>query len=541
VANDVLLKRLECSIENITGGIGAVPSESFFCYLLLHTHADISMLPTLQRMFELNNAAISSIIGDLKTEFTPTLIRRITNEHNLETVREWIDKLVQRADVDEYVRWSLVRVMRFWVQAGLMSREDAIAQLKTWITGFGELKYDMLSAACVCEMLDLNAVEEQSFIMDCFDRGQIDESLVDRDSCLGELQLGTTSSSSDEIHDLVKYFSGWRGYTSTSLSLDPESGDLKPIEKPSWGGDEAPKESDIRQWLTAIRQSNDRNYPREAVRCLSQHASKVADRLVDDVLWGLQKVGQPDARSSNGPLIAATFLAAQRFGSDKDVLFEILDLTLDDRMDVFGDAIESSIVYALSHRLLGNCQEIDQRIDNPDRDELDRATLAMFYPLSAYHGYLTRKDCIGGLLSRLERATNEAPDLANAIYDSLCLMSVPGDHPIVSAALNQGVRNRVLSDSDARLCIETPTEAGKVLWKLTRECRIPTDAIEASVMFDKDILNPPTKPQNKRASQFDISQPVSSTIAKGADDRIPRNSPCPCGSGKKYKKCCLKV
>ncbi len=21
--------------------------------------------------------------------------------------------------------------------------------------------------------------------------------------------------------------------------------------------------------------------------------------------------------------------------------------------------------------------------------------------------------------------------------------------------------------------------------------------------------------------------------------RIPRNSPCPCGSGKKYKKCCL--
>ena len=22
--------------------------------------------------------------------------------------------------------------------------------------------------------------------------------------------------------------------------------------------------------------------------------------------------------------------------------------------------------------------------------------------------------------------------------------------------------------------------------------------------------------------------------------KIPRNSPCPCGSGKKYKKCCLK-
>ena len=284
MANDVLLKQLECSIENVTGRIGAVPSESFFCYVLLHTHADISMLPTL------------------------------------------------------------IRVMRFWVHAGLMSREDAIAQLKTWMTEFGELKYDTLSAACVRQLLGLNAVEEQSFILDCFDRGQIDEGLVDRDSCLGALQLGTRSSSSDEIDDLVKYFSGWNGYTSTSLSLDPESGDLKPIEKPSWRGNEAPKESDIRQWLTAIRLSNDRNYPREAVRCLSQH--------------------------------------------------------------------------------------------------------------------------------------QHAPK---------------------------------------------------------------TDAIEASVMFDKDIINPPTRPQNKRASQFDISQPVSSTIAKGADDRIPRNSPCPCSSGKKYKKCCLKV
>jgi len=44
--NDVLLERLECAIENAEGGIGAVPSESFFCFTLLHAHPDVCMLPT---------------------------------------------------------------------------------------------------------------------------------------------------------------------------------------------------------------------------------------------------------------------------------------------------------------------------------------------------------------------------------------------------------------------------------------------------------------------------------------------------------------
>ena len=427
--------------------------------------------------------------------------------------------------------------MRFWVHDGLISRSDAISQLKAWLTLWSDLKYDTLSCVCVCELLDLHASESHAFITECFDRGQIDEDLVDRDTCLRDLQSGTAENldPASEFGDLIEYFSGWYGYTATSLSLDPVCGELKSIEKPMRFGSETPKESDIRQWLNAIRQSNDRNYPREAVQSLSRHASKVADRLTDEVRWGLQQCGTPDARSSNGPFLAASILAAERLGPHRDVFLQILDLSAEDRMDLFGDAIESSIVYGLSHLLLGNCQEIDQRIDDPERDELDRATMALFYPLSADHGYLPRKDCLVALLSRLERATNDAPDLANAIYDSLCLMSVPSDHPTICKAREQGVSNRYLSENDARLCIEAPTKAHKVLWDSMRPCRIPTEAIEASVMFDKDVINPPAKPKGHAIS------PAASTIVKSADDRIPRNSPCPCGSGKKHKKCCWKA
>jgi hypothetical protein len=33
--------------------------------------------------------------------------------------------------------------------------------------------------------------------------------------------------------------------------------------------------------------------------------------------------------------------------------------------------------------------------------------------------------------------------------------------------------------------------------------------------------------------------PSKVTALKGKTKKIGRNAPCPCGSGKKYKKCCL--
>ncbi|MCI5480949.1 MAG: SEC-C domain-containing protein, partial [Lachnospiraceae bacterium] len=40
----------------------------------------------------------------------------------------------------------------------------------------------------------------------------------------------------------------------------------------------------------------------------------------------------------------------------------------------------------------------------------------------------------------------------------------------------------------------------------------------------------------ERQKELYLEQKKSGTIIKGA--KIGRNDPCPCGSGKKYKKCC---
>lgn len=42
------------------------------------------------------------------------------------------------------------------------------------------------------------------------------------------------------------------------------------------------------------------------------------------------------------------------------------------------------------------------------------------------------------------------------------------------------------------------------------------------------------------ATSSDGTDTVNRTVRKSAKDKVGRNDPCPCGSGKKYKKCCGK-
>ena len=46
----------------------------------------------------------------------------------------------------------------------------------------------------------------------------------------------------------------------------------------------------------------------------------------------------------------------------------------------------------------------------------------------------------------------------------------------------------------------------------------------------------PDKPEDI----LDVDRLLNPSVTKTSDKKIGRNAPCPCGSGKKYKKCCGK-
>jgi SWIM/SEC-C metal-binding protein len=64
-------------------------------------------------------------------------------------------------------------------------------------------------------------------------------------------------------------------------------------------------------------------------------------------------------------------------------------------------------------------------------------------------------------------------------------------------------------------------------------------AKELEAIFDKNgweysIALEPDKPEDINALEILLNPPAT----KIAEKKVGRNEPCPCGSGKKYKKCC---
>jgi preprotein translocase subunit SecA len=47
----------------------------------------------------------------------------------------------------------------------------------------------------------------------------------------------------------------------------------------------------------------------------------------------------------------------------------------------------------------------------------------------------------------------------------------------------------------------------------------------------------PARPRPQRVVNQRGDEPAGAAQSSSAGDKIPRNAPCPCGSGRKYKKC----
>ncbi len=95
-----------------------------------------------------------------------------------------------------------------------------------------------------------------------------------------------------------------------------------------------------------------------------------------------------------------------------------------------------------------------------------------------------------------------------------------------------------------REMLEDPSRGDEYVHELLKDHRHVMEMIEASVMFDQTALHPPRIPQPVAEPMI---QPIeesqldrSSTTVRKTTSRPRRNDPCPCGSGKKYKKCCAR-
>ncbi len=201
----------------------------------------------------------------------------------------------------------------------------------------------------------------------------------------------------------------------------------------------------------------------------------------------------------------------------KDALELLLDIIRDER-DALGELITEStptLIAAFGESAIERLKEyiLDETLDIYIRGSVATALCVIA------HQYPDRKDDIKSFLSKLLEDISD-PTLAAFFIDKLLSFKDQNFLPQIHTAFEKGrINTDVIRRDDVDWVFNLPEEEQSY-------SKFMKNPIEH---FSKENINYLRK----------ISYPESKIHTKNTKTKIGRNDPCPCGSGKKYKKCCM--
>jgi hypothetical protein len=296
--------------------------------------------------------------------------------------------------------------------------------------------------------------------------------------------------------------------------------------------------------------------------------------LIREFRDGIDRVKQnpsPDDRPTEDECSSVPFFAFYLFSEwnmteSIPLVLECLDLTDDSQLELIGDALHEQLPSYLAQFLSHDIGQIDAIICNPKVNEYVR-----WGTLTSYH-YLVRDQVITAddAIVRLERnflatkmmnadgrpSEEHSYELSAAILDMLqklgCSMqSILSDsktwdfvetsifHPKHAEAFSESEVQKELDSlpptrlSDCMECLRHWASFDPPKPKPAIKSEVKSDILAALNSIGPSRIPTPINPAPERSQVLQ-----SSTIRKV--EQTPRNAKCPCGSGKKYKQCCLR-
>ncbi|MCA1962198.1 MAG: DUF1186 domain-containing protein [Desulfomonile sp.] len=309
---------------------------------------------------------------------------------------------------------------------------------------------------------------------------------------------------------------------------------------------------EIPEILEELRSFEEGKFPREALEA----AVAQRDRITPALLEVVQDVAD-DPRSleddnNYAAYMQAVYLLAQfrekrayepivRFCSESDE--ETLDLT--------GDFVTEDLDRVLASVSCGDDSLIRQLVENTYANEYVRsAGLHSLVSLVAC-GDKSREDVIDYFAGLFRGKFSREP---HYIWDSLVSCSIDLYPEDLCLDIEQVYRDDLVDEffvsrKEVRDALAVPKEEALARLKKNSAYRLITDAVEEIESWN--FFSPKSAPPEE-------SEPAPATAIESVEDtqwmdyystkpiptyvrttpKIGRNEPCPCGSGKKYKKCC---
>lgn len=240
--------------------------------------------------------------------------------------------------------------------------------------------------------------------------------------------------------------------------------------------------------------------------------------------------------------IYATFLLAQfKEKSLFKIFLELIKLPGEIPFDLYGDSITEDTASILGTVYDGEIDEIKDLIQDSSVNEYVRGQGAHTLLMLALNGILDRGVVVeyfkylldGGLKDRNTEVITSIVCYATDLYPKECYESI-------KRCFDKGEVSTFTIDLKS-VEMELKQERGIVISRSKRNenNKFITDAIESMSWWDC------FKDENGKSNEslnfdYEKARKVLENLTKGEIIKIGRNDPCPCESGKKYKKCCGK-
>ncbi|MHB1034039.1 MAG: DUF1186 domain-containing protein [Pirellulales bacterium] len=294
--------------------------------------------------------------------------------------------------------------------------------------------------------------------------------------------------------------------------------------------------------------------PEDAIREVRQHADLMVPRLIDVLQEATAAAREGMTPKGNSHFFALFLVTELRAEEAFPAIVEAFSLPGELPEELFGDAVTSTFARVLALFDGQRLEVIDALIDNRDLNEYVRWEAAQSYVHMVRDGRLHRDEAVERLRRHLRTAIDEKDeDIASGVVCELLPFGPKEAIEDIKEAYELGLVDPTLvSLEDAEQSI-ADGEAGML--KELERC--PPTGIEDTiaelrqwyafrekparpVVPEAQPLPPPPRPLPPRplpAAGAPAGLAAERVHSRGV--RVGRNEPCPCGSGKKFKKCCL--
>ena len=336
------------------------------------------------------------------------------------------------------------------------------------------------------------------------------------------------------------------------------------------------RDDETEQILDRLRHPN-RILPEAAVAEARRHQAWFIPHLIRecrDQIAKLKELDNPDGRLPDDQHNSVPFLSLFLFSEwhvpdSVPVILESLKLPGEAPFELYGDAIHEVLPRYLAQFLPERLDELDAIVRNPNANIYVRWCSANSYKYLVRDGKISVDDAV----VRLDRLFHETKivgdggsagwdhpyELSAGIVGAICDIGGSSRSTIPADKQHRNFIDESIADFDEpderSGATDERSEATDDGEPTTALRRLPPTRVEDCLALLRHwaAFRPPPEPVRPSAVPKPRERPIPaaprptvpnlsppSTERLSQATRVPRNARCPCGSGKKYKQCCLR-